>query len=308
MVGQILPFSGKPVEQRFQHQTNPNVQTGKNDENSQLLALRAQIIKAYGDFLPFDGEVKKRMIENFAKILDEKNIKRILYAEKQGNTGYRFKEMLRDLLKQLGGAQSDRGKEFLKALANARHLNFSIKELESQPTSPAGNGRTAVASGQGDIGLADATRTTSGMVDRQLATNGTVASPLSVVASSIVPTTEQRTAFQNDPTLQNTQITKENSALTAVLLIEALGQSADFTNAISKDGNAILAAMNPNKNTLSELLIALDKAIAASPEAAAGLAPYKEMIARLLAADKASTGTLTDVPTESQPRRGETTT
>jgi hypothetical protein len=284
MADPILAFAPKPTPIPQAGRVAPA--SVKNDENSQLLALRAQIIKAYSDALPLQGDAKKSAIEIFSKILDEKNIKRILYAEKQGETGYRFKEILRDLLKRLGGAESDRGKEFVAALRNTLNLNFSIEALASKPSSESVGGA--------QVAQTPAPTPTPGI--QPVASSGSAASPLNVLAASVAPTAEQQTAFQNDPTLQNTQITAENAPSTALLLISALGSNVDFMKALSPEGNKILGAMDPKKHTLAELLGALDKAIDASPDAAASLAPYKALISKVLAADKASTGTLTDAP------------
>jgi hypothetical protein len=281
-----VAYASKPTPISTPTATTPA--TEKNDENSQLLALRAQVIKAYSDSLPLQGDAKKSAIEIFTKILDEKNIKRILYAEKQGDTGYRFKEILRDLLKRLGGAESDRGKVLIAALRNSFNLNFSIAALASKPSSQTGDGGTAVASNSGAV-TQPAVKPDAEQLPQPVA-------PLNVLAASVAPTEAQQAAFKNDPTLQNTQITKENAASSAVLFMSAIGSNADFFKALSPEGNKLLEAVDSKKNTVAELLDALDKAIDASPNSAATLLQIKASIAKLLAANKASTGTLTDVP------------
>jgi hypothetical protein len=284
------PIAYAPPPTPLSRPTAETPATEKNGENSQLLAVRAQVIKAYSDALPLQGDAKKISIEIFTKILDEKNIKRILYAEKQGGTGYRFKEILSDLLKRLGGAESDRGKEFLAALRNTLNLNFSIEALASKPSSESVGGPRVAQT------PAPLTQPVTQSVTQPVASSGSAGSPLNILAANVVPTAEQQTAFQNDPTLQNTPVNAENASSTAVLLISALGSNADFMKALSPEGNKILGAMHPKKHTLAELLGALDKAIDASPDAAASLASYKALITKVLAVDKASTGTLTDVP------------
>jgi hypothetical protein len=295
MADQIAAFAPKPTT--IPQASGAIPPAVKNDENSQLLALRAQIIKAYSDALPLQGDAKKSAIEIFSKLLDEKNIKRTLYAEKQGDTGYRFKEILRDLLKRLGGAESDRGKDFVAALRNSLNLNFSIEALASKPSSETVGG-AQVAQTPAPV-TQPVAQPVAQPVTQPVASSSSAASPLNVLAASVAPTAEQQTAFQNDPTLQNTQINAENAPSSALLLISALGSNVDFMKALSPEGNKILGAMDPKKHTLAELLSALDKAIDASPDAAASLAPYKALIAKVLAIDKASTGTLIDVPPES---------
>jgi hypothetical protein len=268
-----INVSPVPTQTTTPQSANANPAIVRNDENSQLIALRSQVIKAYGNSLPLEGNAKKNAIEIFSKILDEKNIKRIFYAERQGDTGYRFKEILSDLLKRLGGAESERGKVLVAALRNSLNLNFSISALVAQPTQPDGNVKDSRASG----------------------------TPLSILASDVAPTAQQQGVFRKDPSLINTAITKENAASNAVLLISSVGSNADFRKALSADGNKILAAIDPKKQTIAQLLQALDQAIDASPEAAAFLAPYKAAITKLLAAENASTGALMDVPQGQQP-------
>jgi prophage DNA circulation protein len=168
------------------------------------------------------------------------------------------------------------------------NLNFSIAALASKPTSQIGDAGTTVASNSGAV--------TQPVVKPDGEQPQQAVAPLSVLAESVAPTAAQQAVFKNDPTLQNTQITQENAASTAVLFMSAIGSNADFFKALSPEGNKLTEAVDSKKNTVAELLDALDKAIDASPNSAATLTQFKASIAKLLAANKASTATSADAP------------